>query len=126
VIERASLDEISMQYMYSDSAVITSWIRAVTSKSPLSDEVLATRGLPGAGIRHQGRVFRHEPVGIELPQTIDLTVTDTAPAIKGSTASAQLKPATLETGLVVSVPPFINVGDKVRVNTESGEYQGRA
>ena len=53
-------------------------------------------------------------------------MTDTSPAIKGATASAQLKPATLETGLVVQVPPFINVGDKVRVNTESGEYQSRA
>ena len=67
-----------------------------------------------------------EVVGIELPQTVDLTVKDTSPAIKGATASAQLKPATLETGLVVQVPPFINVGDKVRINTESGEYQNRA
>ena len=48
------------------------------------------------------------------------------PGIKGATASAQVKPATLETGLVVTVPSFINEGDKVRVNTETGEYQGRA
>ena len=52
-------------------------------------------------------------------------MTDTAPAIKGATASAQLKPATLETGLIVQVPPFINAGDTIRVNTESGEYQNR-
>ncbi len=52
-----------------------------------------------------------EPVGIELPQTVDLKVTDTAPGIKGATASAQVKPATLETGLVVQVPPFVNPGD---------------
>ena len=67
-----------------------------------------------------------EPVGIELPQTVDLVVQDTPPAIKGATASAQLKPATLETGLVIQVPPFVNEGDKVRVNTETGEYQSRA
>ena len=67
-----------------------------------------------------------EPVGIELPQTVDLRVTDTVPAIKGATASAQLKPATLETGLVVQVPPFIAPGDTIRVNTETGEYQSRA
>jgi elongation factor P len=67
-----------------------------------------------------------EPVGIELPQTVDLQVTDTVPAIKGATASAQLKPATLETGLVVQVPPFIAPGDKIRVNTDTGEYQSRA
>jgi elongation factor P len=57
---------------------------------------------------------------------VDLSVVDTMPAIKGATASAQLKPATLETGLVVQVPPFIATGDRIRVNTETGEYQARA
>jgi elongation factor P len=93
----------------------------------LSDEVLGdTLGylVPESTIKVE--FYGSEPVGLELPQTVDLKVTDTAPAIKGATASAQLKPATLETGLVVSVPPFINIGDKVRVNTESGEYQSRA
>ena len=66
-----------------------------------------------------------EPVGIELPQTVDLKVIDTAPGIKGATASNQVKPATLETGLVVSVPPFINTGDLIRVSTETGEYLSR-
>jgi elongation factor P len=66
-----------------------------------------------------------EPVGIELPQTVDLKVLETTPAIKGATASAQLKPAKTETGLVVQVPPFVNEGDLIRVNTESGEYQSR-
>jgi elongation factor P len=116
-----------MQYMYSDSAghhfMDTSSYEQIT----LSDEVLGDAVgylVPESVIKVE--FYGTEPVGIELPQTIDLAVTDTAPAIKGSTASAQLKPATLETGLVVSVPPFINVGDKVRVNTESGEYQSRA
>ena len=67
-----------------------------------------------------------EVVGIELPQTVDLKIVDTAPGIKGATASAQLKPATLETGLVIQVPPFINPGDVVRVSTETAEYQSRA
>ena len=66
-----------------------------------------------------------EPVGIELPQTVDLRVEDTVPGIKGATASSQVKPARLETGLVVQVPPFVNVGDRIRVNTETGEYQAR-
>ena len=66
-----------------------------------------------------------EPVGIELPSSVDLVVKETAPGIKGATASAQVKPATLETGLVVQVPPFVNEGDKIRVNTETGEYQSR-
>jgi elongation factor P len=54
-----------------------------------------------------------------------LKVTDTVPGIKGATASAQVKPATMETGLVVSVPSFINTGDVIRVNTETGEYLSR-
>jgi elongation factor P len=70
----------------------------------------------------QVEFYGTEPVGIELPQTVDLKVDDTVPGIKGATASAQVKPATLETGLVVQVPPFVNVGDVVRVNTETGEY----
>jgi elongation factor P len=53
-------------------------------------------------------------------------VEDTVPGIKGATASAQVKPARTETGLIVQVPPFINVGDRIRVNTETGEYQSRA
>jgi len=66
-----------------------------------------------------------QPVGIELPQTVDLEVTETVPGIKGATASAQVKPATLQTGLVVNVPAFINPGDVVRINTETGEYLSR-
>ena len=68
--------------------------------------------------------YEATPVGIELPVTVDLKVVDTTPGIKGATASAQVKPATLETGLVVTVPAFINIGDVIRVNTETGEYRG--
>jgi elongation factor P len=126
-IQRASLDEVEMQYMYSDSAGHHFMDTSTYDQITLTDEVLGdTLGylVPESTIKVE--FYGSEPVGIELPQTVDLTVTDTAPAIKGATASAQLKPATLETGLVVSVPPFINIGDRVRVNTESGEYQSRA
>ena len=74
----------------------------------------------------QVEFYGTEPVGIELPVTVDLKVTDTAPGIKGATASAQVKPATLETGLVVNVPPFVNTGDSIRISTETGEYLSRA
>jgi elongation factor P len=70
--------------------------------------------------------YGEQPVGIELPQTVDLKVVETTPGIKGATATNQLKPATLETGVVVQVPPFINEGDVIRVNTGTGEYQTRA
>jgi elongation factor P len=70
--------------------------------------------------------YGENPIGIEIPQTVDLKVIETTPGIKGATATNQLKPATLETGVVVQVPPFINEGDVIRVNTETGEYQTRA
>jgi len=66
------------------------------------------------------------PVGIELPPTVDLKVVETTPEVKGATASAQRKPATLETGLVVQVPSFIAEGETIRVRTEDGQYMERA
>jgi len=126
VIERASLDEVEMQFMYSDSAGHHFMDTSTYEQITLSDEVLGEMIgylVPESVIKVE--FYGTEPVGLELPQTVDLTVTGTAPAIKGATASAQLKPATLETGLVVQVPPFVSVGDKIRVNTESGDYQNR-
>lgn len=69
---------------------------------------------------HDGRA-----IGIELPKTVDLEVVETEPAIKGATASNSPKPAKLETGLVVSVPTFVAEGDRIRVDTESGQYLER-
>ena len=68
----------------------------------------------------QVEFYGAEPVGIELPAAVDLKVLDTAPGIKGATASAQVKPATLETGIVIQVPPFVNPGDTVKVSTGHG------
>ena len=67
-----------------------------------------------------------KPVGIELPQTVDLEVVETEPGLKSATASSVTKPAKLETGLVVQVPPFINEGEKIRVDTSEGAYMSRA
>ena len=65
-------------------------------------------------------------VGIELPQTVVLTVVETEPGLKSATASSVTKPATTETGLVVQVPPFINEGEKIKVDTAEGAYLSRA
>jgi elongation factor P len=126
-VERATLDEREMQYMYNDGTDYyfmdtSSYEQIHISSEALGDSVNYLIAEMLINVEFYGS----EPVGIELPQTVDLVVQDTPPAIKGATANAQLKPATLETGLVVQVPPFINVGDKIRVNTESGEYQARA
>jgi elongation factor P len=70
--------------------------------------------------------YQGKPMGVELPATVDLMVKETEPGLKGATVSNVTKPATLETGLVVQVPPFITEGQKIRVNTSEGTYQERA
>jgi elongation factor P len=66
--------------------------------------------------------YSGEPIDIELPTSVTLTVAETDPGLKGDTASGGTKPATMETGLVVSVPLFINIGDRLRVDTRTGDY----
>ena len=73
----------------------------------------------------QVSMYEGKPIIVDLPNTVDLEVTDTPPEIKGATATNQNKPATLETGLVIQVPPFIKTSDVIRVDTRSGEYVTR-
>ena len=125
-VERATLEEREMQYLYNDGDSFyfmdtTSYEQIHISAEALGD----SKDYLVADMTIRVEFYGVEPVGIELPQTVDLVVKETVPGIKGATASAQVKPATLETGLVVQVPPFVNEGDKIRVNTETGEYQSR-
>ena len=71
-------------------------------------------------------IFQDRVIALNLPITVDLTITDTNPAIKGATAQAQLKPAKLETGITVLVPPYIEPGEKIRVDTRDGRFVERA
>ncbi len=126
-VERATLDEREMQYLYRDGNAFhfmdtSSYEQLQIEAEALGDNVNYL--IPDALIKVE--FYGAEPVGIELPPTVDLVVEDTAPGIKGATASNQIKPARLETGLVVNVPPFVNTGDKVRVSTDTGEYLSRA
>ena len=126
-VERAVLDERQMQYLYKDGDSYHFMDTETYEQLHISSEALGESVnylIPDAVIAVE--FYGSEPVGIELPVTVDLKVTDTVPGIKGATASNQIKPATLETGLVVSVPPFVNTGDKIRVSTETGEYLSRA
>jgi elongation factor P len=125
-VERATLDEREMQYLYSDGDSYYFMDTSSYEQIHISSEALGDSKnylIAEATIRVE--FYDVEPVGIELPPTVDLVVKETVPGIKGATASNQVKPATLETGLVIQVPPFVNEGDKVRVNTETGEYQSR-
>jgi len=126
-VDRATLDEREMQYLYKDGDAFHFMDTSSYEQIHISSEAL------GESVNYliaestiKVEFYGTEPVGIELPQTVDLRVEDTAPGIKGATASAQVKPARLETGLVVQVPPFVNNGDMVRVSTETGEYLSRA
>jgi elongation factor P len=125
-VERATLDEREMQYLYNDGDAFHFMDTGTYEQIHIPAEALGdTVGYLIPEMTIHVEFYGHEAVGIELPQTVDLKVLETTPAIKGATASAQLKPAKLETGLVVQVPPFVNEGDVIRVNTESGEYQAR-
>lgn len=125
-VERATLDEHEMQFLYKDGDAYHFMNTETYDQIHLAQETLGDSALyllPEALIKVE--FYDTEPVGIHLPLTVDLKVADTVPGIKGATASAQIKPATLETGLVVNVPSFINTGDVIRINTETGEYLGR-
>ena len=126
-VERAVLDERQMQYLYKDGDSYHFMDTETYEQLHISAEALGDSVnylIPEAVIAVE--FYGSEPVGIELPVTVDLKVTDTVPGIKGATASNQIKPATLETGLVVNVPPFVNTGDTIRVSTETGEYLSRS
>ena len=127
VIERATLEEKEMQFLYSDGdgyhfMDTESYEQINMSADTLGDSV----GFLKNEMTIRVEFYGEQPVGIELPLTVDLKVVETVPAIKGATATNQMKPATLETGVVVQVPPFVDEGDLIRVNTETGEYLARA
>jgi len=126
-VERISLDQQEMEYLYQagdDFYFMNSetYEQIQLSKDALGDSVLYLT--PNLKIRVD--MYDGQPVGISLPKTVDLQITDAPPAMKTATVTNELKPATTETGLVVRVPSFVEVGDSVRVDTETGTYLSRA
>ena len=125
-VERAILDEQEMQFLYRDGDLFHFMNTATYEQIHLSLDVLGDQALyllPESTINLE--FYESEPVGIHLPLNVDLKVVETVPGIKGATAAAQVKPARCETGLVVTVPAFVNDGDVIRINTETGEYLSR-
>lgn len=125
-VERAVLDETEMEFLYHDGDDYHFMNTETYDQIHLSHEVLG-----GAveylipNLRIQVEFFEGRPVSIELPATVDLEVKETEPSLKGATVSNVTKPATMETGLVVQVPPFISAGEKIRVDTAEGKYLER-
>lgn len=125
-VERAILEEHEMQYLYKDGDMFYFMNTKTYEQINLSAEDLGDAVgylLPETKINVE--FYDEKPMGVNLPVTVDLKVTETVPGIKGATAAAQVKPATCETGLVVIVPAFVNEGDTIRISTETGEYLSR-
>ena len=125
-IDRVHVDEIKMEYLYSDGDdfyfMDENFEQTVLKRETLGDSVEYLTPNLSIGVSfHDGKA-----VGIELPTAVVMTVVETEPGIKSATASSVTKPAKTETGLVVQVPPFINEGEKIRVDTAEGAYMSRA
>jgi elongation factor P len=126
-VDRAILDEVDFEYLYGDGEGyhfmnLENFEQIALGQDLLGEAVeYLTPNLPV-----KLEFFENKPIGVELPDTVDLTVVETEPAIQKATASSVMKPAKLETGLTIQVPPFINIGDKVRVDTSEGRYVQRA
>lgn len=125
-VERVQLDGREMEYLYPEGNVYVFMDSQTYEQIHLQEEAIE-EALPYliSNLPLKVDFYGGEPVGIELPTTVDLKVTETEPGLKGATASASSKPATLETGLVVNVPQFVDVDDTVRVDTSTGEYLTR-
>ncbi|MFP5250217.1 MAG: elongation factor P [Acidobacteriota bacterium] len=126
-IERVIVDEVAMEFLYNDGddyyfMNTENYEQTHLKRDTLGDAV----DYLIANLQIQVSFFDGVAVGIELPQTVELTVVETEPGLKSATASSVTKPAKLETGLVVQVPPFINEGEKIRVDTAEGAYLSRA
>ncbi|MCC7349219.1 MAG: elongation factor P [Phycisphaerales bacterium] len=126
-IDTVNLDRRQVEYLYSDNdghvlMDLETYDQNTIPKEVFGDDILFLKpNTPLSALFHDGKI-----VSYELPKTVDLKVTDTPPAIKGATATNQNKEATLETGLKTRVPPFINLGEVVRISTENGTYMSRA
>jgi elongation factor P len=126
-VEQAFLDRREMEYLYSEKD------SHVFMDNESFDQVAVSDKLLGDSIRYfkpntvvTALMHESDIVSLELPKLVELTVTETTPMSKGATVTNQMKDAVLETGLLVRVPPFIEVGEVIRVNTEDGSYGGRA
>ncbi len=126
-VERAIIDETEMQYLYSDGDSYHFMNTQTFDQVHIHKDVIADRAqflVPDVTLKVE--YYEGRPIDIELPPTVDMKVVETEPGIKGGSATNVGKPAKLETGLVVQVPPFIGEGETIRVDTAEGKYLERA
>jgi elongation factor P len=126
-VEKASLEEHEMEFLYDDGEYFHFMNTENFEQMHLTTDILgdATSYLIPQ-LKVNVEFYEGKPISVELPPTVDLTVVETEPGLKGASVSNVTKPAKLETGLVVQVPPFINEGEKIRVSTAEATYLERA
>jgi elongation factor P len=125
-VDRAILDEVEFEYLYSEGDDFhfmntETYEQMQMTRDELGETVYYL--VPNTVVRVE--FHNDKAIGVDLPDTMDLTVKQTEPTIQKATASSVMKPATLETGLVVQVPPFVNEGDRIRVDTSEARYVQR-
>lgn len=126
-VERAILDEQEMEYLYEDGENYWFMNTENYEQTPLRAELLGDAVnylIPNMKVHVE--FYEGKPISVELPASVVMTVVETEPGLKGATVSNVTKPAKMETGLVVQVPPFINEGEKIKVSTSEGAYLERA
>jgi elongation factor P len=126
-VDRAVFDEIEYEYLYSEGDAHHFMHTGTYEQIQLTAELLGDAVyylIPNTVVKVE--FYENKPIGVLLPDTVDLTVVETEPTLQKATASAVMKAAKLETGLTIQVPPFINNGDKVKVDTTEGRYVQRA
>ncbi|MFO0812243.1 MAG: elongation factor P [Gemmatales bacterium] len=125
-VETAFLDKREMEYIYQDTDgyvfMDSENFEQVTLRADIVQEMM---GYMKPNTKAFVTFYEGNPLSLELPPMVELKVTETEPNMKGATAAAQYKPATLETGLKVTVPPFVGVGEMIRIDTRTGEYMER-
>ena len=125
-VEQATLESRKMQYLYAEGDLYTfmdtdNYEQTTLTATDIGD--LLSFLLPNEVVEVE--LYDGKPIGVTPPSTVDIEVVDTEPSMKGAIASASYKPAKLETGVTIQVPPFIQVGDKVRVDPSEGTYLER-
>ena len=126
-VELAYLETREMQYSYREGDNLIFMDTETFDQLPLPAEFIGDQvGFLRENDLVRVIVYEGKPMSVELPASVDLTVVETEPGMRGATVSNVTKPAKMETGLIVQVPPFINEGEKIRVNTAEGTYSERA
>jgi elongation factor P len=126
-VERAILDESEMEYLYDDGDAFHFMDTESFEQTQLGHDILGDAVnylIPGFKCKVQ--FYEGKPISLDLPPSVDLKIVETEPGLKGASVSNVTKPAKVETGLVVQVPPFINEGERIRVSTADGSYLERA